>query len=203
MDEIGLFPLEIVLLPSERVPLHIFEPRYQELIGECIEEGREFGLIFADGDGVREVGTRARVVDVLEEFSDGRLNIVVEGGARFRVQRLTRSRAFLTAVVEPVDDVRGAWDANVVRLALESFRALAAVAGAEPEELEETSGELSFEIAAQVELPVPAKQELLELSSEQRRLELVAGLLEALREAMLAAHELGEHAKKKGSRRHE
>ncbi|MDX6471940.1 MAG: ATP-dependent Lon protease, partial [Gaiellaceae bacterium] len=90
MDEIGLFPLEIVLLPSERVPLHIFEPRYQELIGECIEEGREFGLIFADGDGVREVGTRARVVDVLEEFSDGRLNIVVEGGARFRVQRLTR-----------------------------------------------------------------------------------------------------------------
>ncbi|MDX6466467.1 MAG: hypothetical protein QOI27_1507 [Gaiellaceae bacterium] len=203
MDEIGLFPLEIVLLPSERVPLHIFEPRYQELIGECIEEGREFGLIFADGDGVREVGTRARVVDVLEEFSDGRLNIVVEGGARFRVQRLTRGRAFLTAVVEPVDDVRGAWDANVVRLALESFRALAAVAGAEPDELEETSGELSFEIAAQVELPAPAKQELLELSSEQRRLELVAGLLEALREAMLAAHELGEHAKKNGSRRHE
>jgi Lon protease-like protein len=203
MDEIGLFPLEIVLLPSERVPLHIFEPRYQELVGECIEEGREFGLIFADGDGVREVGTRARVVDVLEEFSDGRLNIVVEGGARFRVQRLTRGRAFLTAVVEPVDDVRGAWDANVVRLALESFRALAAVAGAEPDELEETSGELSFEIAAQVELPAPAKQELLELSSEQRRLELVAGLLEALREAMLAAHELGEDAKKNGSRRHE
>ncbi|MDX6471971.1 MAG: hypothetical protein QOK22_787, partial [Gaiellaceae bacterium] len=118
-------------------------------------------------------------------------------------QRLSRGRAFLTAVVEPVDDVRGAWDANVVRLALESFRALAAVAGAEPDELEETSGELSFEIAAQVELPAPAKQELLELSSEQRRLELVTGLLDALREAMLAAHELGEHAKKNGSRRHE
>jgi Lon protease-like protein len=203
MEEIGLFPLGIVLLPTERVPLHIFEPRYQELIGECIAEGREFGLIFADGDGVREVGTRARVVDVLEELGDGRMNVVVEGGARFRVQRLTHRRSFLSAVVEPVDDVPGAWDANVVRLALESFRALAAAAGAEPDEVEETAAELSFEIAAQVELPASAKQELLELSSEQRRLELVTALLDALREAMLAAHELGEHAKKNGSRRHE
>ena len=99
MEEIGLFPLGIVLLPSEHVPLHIFEPRYRELIAECLEHEREFGLIYADGDGVREVGTRARVIDVLEEFEDGRLNVVVEGGARFRVERLTRGRTFLTAVV--------------------------------------------------------------------------------------------------------
>jgi Lon protease-like protein len=153
MDEIGLFPLGIVLLPSERVPLHIFEPRYQELIGECLEDRREFGLIFADDDGVREVGTRARVVDVLDELEDGRLNVVIEGGARFRVERLTRGRTFLTAVVEPVSDETGSWDATVVQLALEAFRALAVVAGAEPDEVEETAAELSFELAAQVELP--------------------------------------------------
>src|SRR5439155_17382183 len=108
MEEIGLFPLGIVLLPTERVPLHIFEPRYRELIGECLEEDGEFGLLYADEDGVREVGTRARVADVLEEFDDGRLNILVEGGERFRVQELTRGRAYMTAVVEPLDDEENA-----------------------------------------------------------------------------------------------
>ena len=86
MAEIGLFPLGIVLLPTERVPLHIFEPRYQELIGECLDADEEFGLVYADEDGVREIGTRARVTEVLERFDDGRLTILVEGGLRFRVE---------------------------------------------------------------------------------------------------------------------
>jgi Lon protease-like protein len=202
MDEIGLFPLGIVLLPSERVPLHIFEPRYQELIGECLEERGEFGLIFADDEGVREVGTRARVIDVLEEFEDGRMNIVIEGSARFRVERLTRGRAFLTAVVEPMTDGPGSWDATVVQLALESFRALAAIAGAEADEVDETASELSFELAAQVELPAEAKQRLLESTSEQQRLVQVTELLDTVREAMLAVHELGERAKTNGARKH-
>ena len=89
MAELGLFPLGIVLLPTEQIPLHIFEDRYQELIGECLDEEREFGLIFADEDGLRELGTRAAVTEVLERFDDGRLNIVVEGRERFRLLELT------------------------------------------------------------------------------------------------------------------
>ena len=203
MEEIGLFPLGIVLLPSERVPLHIFEPRYRELIAECLENRTELGLIYADDDGVREVGTVARVVDVLEEFEDGRLNIIVEGISRFRVERLTRGRSFLTAMVGSVADVPGAWDAAVVQLAVESFRALAAVAGVEPDDVDENASELSFELAAQVELPAEAKQQLLELETERARLELVSRLFDSVREAMLAARELGEHAKQNGSRRHD
>lgn len=201
MEEIGLFPLGIVLLPSEHVPLHIFEPRYRELIAECLDEQQEFGVIYADGDGVREVGTRARVIDVLEEFSDGRLNVVVEGGARFRVERLTQGRSFLTAIVAPAPDGYGRTDPDTAARAVGSFRALAAVAGAEPDEVDETASQLSFELAAQVELPADAKQELLELDQEQHRLELVIGLLDSVREALLAAHELGKHAKTNGSRR--
>src|SRR5579864_7769331 len=104
VDELGLFPLGVVLLPTERIPLHIFEPRYRELINECIDEEIEFGLVFADEDGVRELGTRALVTDVLERFEDGRLNIVVEGQERFRVERMTQGRSFMTAIVQPVDD---------------------------------------------------------------------------------------------------
>jgi Lon protease-like protein len=201
VEEIGLFPLGIVLLPSEHVPLHIFEPRYRELIAECMELEREFGLIYADGDGVREVGTRARVIDVLEEFEDGRLNVVVEGGERFRVERLTRGRTFLTAVVSPVPDGYGRVDPDIVARASEAFRALAALAGVEPEEIDETASQLSFELAAQVELPTDAKQQLLELDEEQPRLELVIALLDTVREALLVAHRLGERAKTNGSRR--
>jgi ATP-dependent Lon protease len=203
MEEIGLFPLGVVLLPSEHVPLHIFEPRYKELIGECLEQQREFGLIYADEDGVREVGTRARVVDVLEEFEDGRLNIVVEGGARFRVERLTRGRSFPTAVISPAPDGRIDPDPDTVARAVGSFRALAAVAGVEPEEIDETASQLSFELAAQVELPVDAKQHLLELDEELERLELVIELLDSVREVLLAAHMLGEQAKSNGTRRKE
>ena len=93
MDEIGLFPLGLVLLPTEQVPLHIFEPRYRELITECVDEERPFGLVYADDDGIRQVGTLATVVEVTDRFEDGRLNIVVEGGDRFKLLELTRAAA--------------------------------------------------------------------------------------------------------------
>jgi Lon protease-like protein len=201
VDEIGLFPLGVVLLPTERIPLHIFEPRYRELIDECIEDEAEFGLVFADENGVREFGTRARVTDVLERFDDGRLNIVIEGLERFRVERLTQGRSFLTAIVEPVDDEGDAdADAETAARAAGSFRALAALAEADTGEIDEGSSQLAFELAAQVELASEAKQGLLELRSEQERLELVADLLDAARAALIATRELGERAKRNGSR---
>jgi Lon protease-like protein len=200
MDEIGLFPLGIVLLPTERVPLHIFEPRYRELIGECIEDDGEFGLVYADEDGVREIGTRARVSEVLERFDDGRLNVVVEGGERFRVEKVTRGRSFMTALVVGVEDEPGDVSADVAARAAGAFRALAALAGAEPEDPDESSPFLSFELAAQVELAADGKQDILESRSESERLERVVELLDGARRALLAARELGERAKQNGSR---
>ena len=200
MPEIGLFPLGLVLLPTERVPLHIFEPRYRELIGECLEDDEEFGLLYADEDGVREVGTRARVAEVLERFDDGRLNVVVEGGERFRVERLTRGRSFMTADVEPVEDEASDVEEETAARAAGAFRALAALAGAEADPPDETSPLLSYELAAQVELAPEAKQDLLESRSEQERLELVAELLDIARQTLIATRELGDRAKRNGSR---
>jgi Lon protease-like protein len=200
MEEIGLFPLGIVLLPTERVPLHIFEPRYRELVGECLEDDGEFGLIYADEEGIREIGTLARVAEVLERFDDGRINIVVEGGARFLVERLTRGRSFMTAVVELLEDDPGEVDDEAVARAIGAFRALAALAGAETEPPDETSPQLSFELTAQVELAAAAKQELLESRSEQERIVLAADLLDVARQALIAARALGERSKRNGSR---
>src|SRR5207237_218498 len=148
VPELGLFPLGVVLLPTERVPLHVFEPRYKELIGECLDSGGEFGLVLADDDGLRAVGTRAAVTDVLHRFPDGRMNIVVEGGERFRLVRLTSGRSFDTAEVEPLEDEEDEADADARVLALERYSTLAAATGADAEDLDAESAALSFEIAA-------------------------------------------------------
>ena len=156
MEEIGLFPLGIVLLPTERVPLHIFEPRYRELIHECLEHEREFGLLFEDEDSLRELGTRAHVVEVLERFDDGRLNILVEGGGRFRVEHLTQGRSFLTALVEPVSDDAGD-STRRPRARRRLVSRARGAADAETDEIDEGSPQLSFELAAQVELDAEGK----------------------------------------------
>src|SRR4051794_16762643 len=199
MEEIGLFPLGMVLVPTERIPLHIFEPRYRELIGECIEEDKEFGLVYADEGGVRELGTRATVSAILERFDDGRLNIVVEGGARFVVERLTEGREFLTAEVRDVHDEPEPVEDDARADATGAFRALAALAGVEPE-FDEESPQLSFQLAAQVELAADEKQRLLESRSEQERLVLVAELFHDARRTLIATRELGERAKRNGHR---
>src|SRR6266571_8557297 len=122
MEEIGLFPLGIVLLPTERVPLHIFEERYRELVGESLADDRRFGLVFADDDGVRSMGTKAAVAQVLNRFPDGRMNIIVEGEERFTIVRMTGGRSFDMAEVELVEDEPDSGpQAEQVEATLEAF----------------------------------------------------------------------------------
>ena len=159
MSELGLFPLGIVLLPSEQIPLHIFEDRYQELIGECLEEEREFGLIYADDDGLREVGTLAAVTEVLDRFDDGRLNVVVEGRERFRLLELTDGRSFQTGLVEPIEDENDVADPEDSEHALELFHRLVELTGAEVEEPRLSAEQLSFELAGRFEFAPGAQAE--------------------------------------------
>jgi Lon protease-like protein len=195
VPELGLFPLGVVLLPTERVPLHIFEDRYRELIGECLDLERDFGLLLADDAGLREVGCRASVLEVLERFDDGRLNIVVEGGGRFRIVRHTSGRSFSTAEVEPFDDEDRTVAPEAAARALTAFRALVELVEAEVELPDPLTPLLSFELAGRVELDAGAKQELLESRSEPGRLERVADLLEGA----AAQVALSEEARRRAS----
>jgi Lon protease-like protein len=200
VEEIGLFPLGIVLVPTERVPLHIFEPRYRELIGECLELEREFGLVLEDDEGLRAVGTRTRVAEVIERLPDGRLNIVVEGGERFRLVEESEGRSFRTGRVEPFADEVAPATADEVEGVLAAFRRLAEAAGAEADVPEPSDSPLSFALAARIELPAGRKQALLELRSEQARVRMLSELLERLSESLAAAQELAERARRNGSR---
>lgn len=184
MDEIGLFPLGIVLLPGERVPLHIFEPRYRELIGECLDEDREFGLVLSDDDGIRKVGTTATVVEVLERFEDGRLNVVVEGQERFRVIAETEGRSFRTARVSPVDDGPEEPSDQDVERCLAAYRRVAEEADAEVEEPGPETASLAYWLAARVDFGAEVKQEILELHTERERVVKLAELLDRAKEAI-------------------
>jgi Lon protease-like protein len=194
MSELGLFPLGIVLLPTEQLPLHIFEERYQELIGECLAEEREFGLVYADDDGLREVGTRAAVTEVLERFDDGRLNIVVEGRERFRLLQLTSGRSFHTGVVEPVEDEPDPADPVDQERAFALFRRLVELTGADVEPPAPDVALLSFELAGRFELAPELKQRLLALTSERARVRMLAGVLDAAAQAVQREREIAERA---------
>jgi Lon protease-like protein len=198
MEEIGLFPLGIVLLPTERLPLHIFEERYKELIGECLLEGRDFGLVLADDDGLREIGTRAAVIEVLDQFEDGRMNIVVEGRERFRLRQLTSGRAFQTGEIEAVEDERSGASAAEVERAVGLLRRVAELAGAAVDDLEAAAEPSAFELAARVEFEPAVKQRLLELRSEPERLQTLAELLDRAVRALEAQQERSQIAQQNG-----
>jgi Lon protease-like protein len=177
MAEIGLFPLGLVLLPTERVPLHIFEPRYRELIEESLEQDVPFGVVFADDDGLREIGTLATITEVTERFEDGRLNIVVEGVERFRLLELTDGRTFATGRVEPVDDQHDPARPEDIERALVLFGQLVELTSSAVETPAAEIPGLSFAIAGCFDFSPDLKQELLDESSERVRLVRLCELL--------------------------
>lgn len=112
--DMPLFPLNVVLFPGMVLPLHIFEPRYREMINRCIDEDEPFGVVLAGDDDqignpakVRRVGTAARITRV-ERLSDGRMDITTIGTKRFRIVGLDHSLAYLTANVRQYPVANGA-----------------------------------------------------------------------------------------------
>jgi len=194
MEEIGLFPLPLVIVPGEQAPLHIFEPRYRELVDESLDTAAPFGILLADEEGVREVGTLADVVEVVERFDDGRLNIVVEGGERFRVARQTDGRSFQTAEVDTVDDEGDEPTDEERARCLAGYDKVIAAAAAELEELDREAEDLSFRIAARIDLGPEIKQTLLESRSERERVVRLAGLLDRAAEAVAREREVRERS---------
>ena len=180
---LGLFPLGIVLLPDEVVPLYIFEERYKKLIGERLKGG-EFGIVLAEEDTVRECGTAARVVELIEELDDGRMNVLVRGGRRFRIIEVRApddpEAEYLSAEVDYYRDGEPEASPELREAVLAVFGKMLALMEVESP-LEPVGDEpLSFRIAAAVGFGALLKQELLESLSEEQRLETLLTVMTTL-----------------------
>lgn len=196
-----LFPLDVVLFPGTPLPLHIFEPRYKDLISECLDNKTRFGIVRAkaeqeaeadeqetpEADGAEqeqeqalaEVGCTAEIVAVTKTHPDGRMDIVTEGRERFEVLDIDEQRSFLRAEVLFFDDEPGNVAAEDVARAVKLHGEILAIAGAKqslPEELKQ----VSFHLAGSLPLDLDFKQALLEMRSESKRIEAVITAFEAI-----------------------
>ena len=102
--ELPIFSLELALVPGEPMPLHIFEQRYQDMVAWCEENDEPFVIVYSDEDGMRDIGCTAEITQILEQFPDGRSNIITLGGIVVRIESIHDEHSYRSADVEPVTD---------------------------------------------------------------------------------------------------
>jgi Lon protease-like protein len=175
---IPLFPLELVLFPGQRLPLHIFEERYKTMVQECLEAGQaaEFGIVMTKENGIVNVGCSAQILEVTRRYDDGRLDIMIAGRRRFEVLFLDQARDYLRAAAQFFDDEESSVSEELSRNVLELHQQVVQLLPADPERpaAGESAGQLSYRLAGSLPLDPDFKQLLLSLRSEQERLQRVA-----------------------------
>ena len=171
-ERITLFPLQIVLFPHAAVPLHIFEPRYKELIRRCVETEAEFGIVLEQGGGVAKIGCTAQVVEITQEYEDGRMDIAVEGRRIFEILEVFQDKPCLEAMARMLldePDPKTIAAPDEVMAAYEKCHEL--LYGSTPDEIDrDEHPSLAYAIAEDLPLELEDKQTLLALRDENDRL---------------------------------
>ncbi len=172
-----LFPLQAVMFPGARLPLHIFEDRYRDLVNECLREEKEFGMTLAVGGDVASVGCTAAVSSVLKRYPDGRMDIVVEGRRRFRVHgHDVGPVGYLVGRVEYLPSDPQEVDRRLADETIRLYNDLVTLVYKERvDRVQEGSSDsqLSFFLAQKAGLDLPQRQQLLETESENERLKIL------------------------------
>jgi Lon protease-like protein len=177
--EFPLFPLDLVALPGELVPLHIFEERYKTMMAGCLEDESEFGIVWLSDDGLREIGCAMVIERVLEQMDDGRMNLLTRGTRPFRVLERQGHLAYPAGVIEFVEDEPDEPDAELAGSAREAYGVLVKRATDREPSDDELAEMSAYDMAATVDFGPDAKQGLLDLRSENARMRLVARLFRA------------------------
>jgi len=169
-----LFPLDLVLLPGVPLPLHIFEPRYKEMIKECLDNNRHFGILRSHGESLATIGCTAEIINVLKTYPDGRMNILAEGKKRFEVLTINQDRAFLQADVFYLDDDSETAPSTDLEAALRLHGQIMQLAGAQAEDMTHVDrAQLAYRLAGSLPFDPDFQQALLEMSSEGQRMRAI------------------------------
>jgi ATP-dependent Lon protease len=176
-----LFPLDLVLLPGVPLTLHIFEPRYKEMIKECLDHKSVFGIIRSKEESLANIGCTAEIMNVLKKYSDGRMNILAEGKKRFEVLQVNQERAFLQAEVFYLEDENQPPAADEIDKALRLHQEIMELAGAQPEMIEATeTAQLAYRLAGSLPFDPDFQQALLEMNSESERTRAIISFFERI-----------------------
>jgi len=198
VKDFPLFPLPLVLLPTEVVPLHIFEERYKTMISLCLDERREFGIMWLADDGLKEVGCAAQIAEVLERAPDGRMNILVRGSTPFRLVERQEDLVYPAGTIEFLQDGAADVESGVGKEARERYADLLEHITDERPDSAALAELSAYEMAASIEMESQLKQGLLELRSEQERLSLLARLFKDGMKRLELAEKIAERARVNG-----
>lgn len=172
-----LFPLQVVLFPRSSLPLTIFEERYKTLVAECLAKKGEFGITLVHENKLSEIGCTAVIVQVVRKYSDGRMDIIVEGKRRFKLTRYESDRApYLVGTVEFLRTPREETDGILARETIELYNKLVAIVynqrvpQLDPDLFQ---GEVSYVLAQKAGMDILQRQKLLESGSENDRLRML------------------------------
>ena len=204
-----LFLLNVVLFPHMPLPLHIFEPRYRQMIADCLEEGHSFGVVaIREGSETGtatpyDVGTLAKIVRI-DRLEDGRLNLLVMGASRFEITQTSGDRSYLRGQIRIIPEAGDDLDATArltetTALAFQQYsNLLRELVGQKPDEAEPPMEPelLSYLIAAALNLQVPEKQSLLAERRTDARLHLE---LRILRKEVVLLKQMVAHAATAGT----
>lgn len=176
-----LFPLDLVLLPAVPLPLHIFEPRYKEMINECLTQNRHFGIVRSKGEALASIGCTAEIINVMKTYPDGRLDILSEGKKRFEVLELNQERSFLQADVIYLEDEGDPADSAALGTALRLHGEIMQLAGAQAEDIEKAeTAQLAYRLAGSLPFDPDFQQALLEMNSEADRIRAIVTFFERI-----------------------
>jgi Lon protease-like protein len=174
-----LFPLGIVALPGELVPLHIFEERYKTMMNECLRDEKEFGIVWLSDDGLRETGCACAIERVMERMEDGRMNLLTRGTRPFRVVERQSELAYPAGVIEFLRDRQEEIDQDLGREARDAYAELVRRATDDEPDANGLAEMDAYAMAATIDFGPDAKQGLLDLRSENARLRLLTRLFHA------------------------
>jgi ATP-dependent Lon protease len=178
-EHLPLFPLELVLYPGETVPLHIFEPRYKEMIRDCLSGDRSFGVVLTIEGVLSDVGCVAEIRQILKRYPDGRLDIAVEGRQRFRVREVSEARQYMQGRVDVLPEASEEVDPNIQQRVIAQHMKLLELAGREVSpSIYQDVDMVSFFIAQNAGLTLAQKQSVLEKESETDRISFLVSFLE-------------------------
>ena len=173
MDNIPLFPLNIVAVPKERIPLHIFEPRYKQMIKDSIKTGNPFGIVLKDDKGVKNIGCSVKIIRVLKEHPTGEYDIIVQGQQCFRIKdKMQENDQLWIGNVTYLEGQESA-TADLLEKTRDQYLHILLKLGLNEDMERHMSKSRSFDFIEFINLPNKIKQQLIETNDENQRLEII------------------------------